>query len=72
MSRKNSGTPSDLVSSSSSLSAGFFSCSEYIESKDFTTQEKESTDKLDEENTKSEGVPEFFLDKEKGSEEDKE
>jgi len=45
---------------------------EYIESKDFTTQEKESTDKLDEENTKSEGVPEFFLDKEKESEENKE
>jgi len=45
---------------------------EYHESKDFTTQEKKPTDKLDEENTKSEGVPEFFLDKEKESEENKE
>ena len=44
---------------------------EYIESKDFTTQEKKPTDKLDEENTKSEGIPEFFLDKEKESEEKK-
>ena len=45
---------------------------EYIESKDFTTQEKESTEKLDEENSKSGDVPEFFLDKEKESEENKE
>ena len=45
---------------------------EYIESKDFTTQEKESTDKLDEKNTKSGDIPEFFLDKEKDSEENKE
>ena len=45
---------------------------EYIESKDFTTQEKESTDKLDEENSKSGDMPEFFLDKEKESEENKE
>ena len=45
---------------------------EYIESKDFTTQEKESTDKLDEENSKSGDIPEFFLDKEKESEENKE
>jgi signal peptidase len=44
---------------------------EYIESKDFPTQEKKPTDKLDEENTKSEGIPEFFLDKEKESEEKK-
>ena len=44
---------------------------EYGESKDFTTQEKKPTEKLDEENTKSEGVPEFFLDKEKDSEEKK-
>ena len=44
---------------------------EYIESKDLTTQEKKPTDKLDEENTKSEGIPEFFLDKEKESEEKK-
>jgi signal peptidase len=39
-------------------------------SKDFTTQEKKSTEKP-EENTKSEGVPEFFLDREKESEEKK-
>ena len=38
----------------------------------YSAQEKKSADKLDEENTKSEGVPEFFLDKEKGSEENKE
>ena len=39
-------------------------------SKDFTIQEKKSTEKP-EENTKSEGIPEFFLDKEKESEEKK-
>ena len=39
-------------------------------SKDFTTQEKKSTEKP-EENTKSEGMPEFFLDREKESEEKK-
>ena len=44
---------------------------EYVESKDFTTQEKKPTEKLDEEDTKSEDVPEFFLDKEKESEEKK-
>jgi len=44
---------------------------EYSESKDFTTQEKKPTEKLVEENTKSEGIPEFFLDKEKESEEKK-
>ena len=38
----------------------------------YSTQEKKPTDKLDEENTKSEGVPEFFLDKEKEHEENKE
>ena len=38
----------------------------------YSAQEKKPTDKLDEENTKSEGVPEFFLDKEKESEENKE
>jgi len=37
----------------------------------YSTQEKKPADKLDEENTKSEGVPEFFLDKEE-SEENKE
>ena len=44
---------------------------EYSELKDFTTQEKKPTEKLVEENTKSEGIPEFFLDKEKESEEKK-
>jgi len=39
-------------------------------SKDFTMQEKKSTEKP-EENTKSEGIPEFFLDREKESEEKK-
>jgi len=39
-------------------------------SKDFTVQEKKSTEKP-EENTKSEGMPEFFLDREKESEEKK-
>jgi len=38
----------------------------------YSAQEKKPVDKLDEEDTKSEGVPEFFLDKEKGSEENKE
>jgi len=38
----------------------------------YSAQEKKPADKLDEENTKSEGVPEFFLDKEKESEENKE
>ena len=38
----------------------------------YSAQEKKPTDKLDEENTESEDVPEFFLDKEKGSEENKE
>jgi len=38
----------------------------------YSAQEKKSTDKLDEEDTKSEGVPEFFLNKEKESEENKE
>jgi len=38
----------------------------------YSAQEKKPMDKLGEENTKSEDVPEFFLDKEKGSEENKE
>jgi signal peptidase len=38
----------------------------------YSAEEKKPTDKLDEENTKSEDVPEFFLDKEKESEENKE
>jgi len=37
----------------------------------YSAEEKKPTDKLDEENTKSEDVPEFFLDKEKESEENK-
>ena len=44
---------------------------EYSELKDFTTQEKKPTGKLVEENTKSESIPEFFLDREKESEEKK-
>jgi len=44
---------------------------EYYKPKDFTTQEKKSAEKLDERNTKSEDTPEFFLDKEKESEEKK-
>jgi len=38
----------------------------------YSAQEKKPTDKLDEENTKSEDEPKFFLDKEKESEENKE
>jgi len=38
----------------------------------YSAEEKKPTDKLDEENTKSGDVPEFFLDKEKESEENKE
>ena len=38
----------------------------------YSAQEKKPTDKPDGENTKSEGVPEFFLDREKESEENKE
>ena len=45
---------------------------EYVKSQDFTNKVRKFSEKLDEENTKSEGVPEFFLDKEKESEEDKE
>ena len=45
---------------------------EYVKSQDFTNEVRKFSDKLDEENTKSEGVPEFFLDKEKESEENKE
>jgi len=37
----------------------------------YSAQEKKPTDKLDEKNTKSEDAPEFFLDKEKESEENK-
>ena len=37
----------------------------------YSAQEKKPTDKLDEKNTKSEDTPEFFLDKEKDSEENK-
>ena len=45
---------------------------EYVKSQDFTNGVRKFSDKLDEENTKSESVPEFFLDKEKESEENKE
>ncbi len=46
---------------------------EYIQSKDFTAREKTYTEKLDEENTKSdENIPEFFQDKEKEEKENKE
>ena len=44
---------------------------EYVEPRDFTTQEKKPMKKLDAENTKSEGIPEFFLDKEEEYEEKK-
>ena len=37
----------------------------------YSVQEKKSTGKPDEKNTKSEDIPEFFLDKEKESEENK-
>jgi len=37
----------------------------------YSAEEKKPADKLDEEDTKAEGVPEFFLDKEKESEENK-
>ena len=44
---------------------------EYGKSQDFTNEERKFSEKPGEENTKSEGVPEFFLDKEKESEEKK-
>ena len=46
---------------------------EYIQSKDFVSEEKTHTEELDKENTKSEeNIPEFFQDKEKESEKSKE
>ena len=46
---------------------------EYVKSKDFVSGENTHTEKLDEENTKSEeNIPEFFQDKEKESEKSKE
>ncbi len=46
---------------------------EYVQSKDFVSGENTHTEKLDEENTKSEeNIPEFFQDKEKESEKSKE
>ena len=46
---------------------------EYIQSKDFDSEERTYTKKLDKENTKSEeNIPEFFQDKEKESEKSKE
>ena len=44
---------------------------EYVKSQDFTNEERKFSEKPGEEDTKSEGVPEFFLDKEKESEEKK-
>ena len=44
---------------------------EYVKSQDFTNEERKFSEKSGEENTKSEGIPEFFLDKEKESEEKK-
>ena len=45
---------------------------EYVSSQDFTNEERKFSEKLDEENSKSKDIPEFFLDKEKESEEKKE
>ena len=42
---------------------------EYVKSQDFTYEERKFSKKLDEENSKSKDIPEFFLDKEKKSEE---
>jgi len=44
---------------------------EYVKSQDFTNEERRFSEKSGEENTKSEDIPEFFLDKEKESEEKK-
>jgi len=44
---------------------------EYVKSQDLTNEEKKFSEKLGEENTKSKDIPEFFLDKEKESEEKK-
>ena len=45
---------------------------EYVKSQDLTDEkEKKISKKLDEENLKSKNIPEFFLDKEKESEEEK-
>jgi len=44
---------------------------EYVKSQDFTNEERRFSEKSGEENTKSENIPEFFLDKEKESEEKK-
>ena len=45
---------------------------EYVKSKYTVNEERKFSEKLDKENTKSNDVPEFFLDKEKESEENKE
>ena len=45
---------------------------EYVKSNDFNDGERKFSEKLGEENTKSEDVPEFFLDREEESEEKKE
>ena len=44
---------------------------EYVKSQDLTNEKKKISEKPDEENTKLKDVPEFFLDKEKESEEKK-
>ena len=44
---------------------------EYVKSQDLTIEKKKFSEKPDEENTKLKDVPEFFLDKEKESEEKK-
>ena len=45
---------------------------EYVKSEDTINEERKFPEKLDEENTKSKDIPEFFLDREKESEENKE
>ena len=44
---------------------------EYVKSEDTINEERKFPEKLDEENTKSKDIPEFFLDREKESEEKK-
>ena len=44
---------------------------EYVKSQDLTNEEKKFSEKLGEENIKSKDIPEFFLDKEKESKEEK-
>ncbi len=44
---------------------------EYVKSQDLTNEEKKFSEKLGEENIQSKDIPEFFLDKEKESKEEK-